>query len=261
MAKIVTAPFTQSAPQSKYLHPSIQDMWNKMAKIVTAPFTQSAPQSKYLHQTLEDRRFSLAHMRSCIVNYTVSSGGSINEKIIDETANEVYRAFANTKLTKKRSTPLLITGNNKTNLNEFWNCLSRMENYGRQLRISSSVPRTEFTDEIFKEISNSQEDKKLPRTIIVVDIDETLPTYNNTGEAAAYRGHLEGAIDDTMPIFSDMKLRQTRSDNVFIVMLLKTKLDLNGNLMENMLCLREYFLEQWTFRFWTRIVHQVFLPH
>eukprot|EP01125_Pyxidicula_operculata_P020713 TRINITY_DN7730_c0_g1_i1.p1 TRINITY_DN7730_c0_g1~~TRINITY_DN7730_c0_g1_i1.p1 ORF type:complete len:185 (+),score=32.58 TRINITY_DN7730_c0_g1_i1:65-556(+) len=161
---------------------------------------------------------------------------------------------------KRRPSTLLITGNNKTNINEFWNCLSRIKGYGTQFRISSDVPRTEFTSEIFQEISKSNS-KNLPRTTIVVDIDETLPTYNKTGESAAYRGHLEGAIDDTMPFFVDVKHKQTRSENVFFVMLLKTKLDFNGNHDENMLCLREYFMEEWTFRFYARIVHQVILPH
>eukprot|EP01125_Pyxidicula_operculata_P000414 TRINITY_DN10447_c0_g1_i1.p1 TRINITY_DN10447_c0_g1~~TRINITY_DN10447_c0_g1_i1.p1 ORF type:complete len:187 (-),score=9.61 TRINITY_DN10447_c0_g1_i1:96-656(-) len=162
--------------------------------------------------------------------------------------------------TTKKATTLLISGNNKTNTNKLWDCLSKIKNYGRQMRINSTVPRTEFTNEIFHEIFNSRNDK-LPRTIIVVDIDETLPTYNNTGEVAAYRGHLEGAIDDTMPYFVDTKYRQTRTDNVFIVMLLKTKLDLNGDYEENLLCMRQYFMEQWTFRFWTRIGRQIFLPH
>eukprot|EP01125_Pyxidicula_operculata_P019014 TRINITY_DN6852_c0_g1_i3.p1 TRINITY_DN6852_c0_g1~~TRINITY_DN6852_c0_g1_i3.p1 ORF type:complete len:420 (-),score=86.89 TRINITY_DN6852_c0_g1_i3:164-1423(-) len=241
----------------------LQAMWNEVSTIIKAPFTPTKPQSRYIHITPEDQSLSFPYVRSCVANYTVSSGGIINDtnnEIINQTAMKIIYAFTDAKIQKKRSTPLLISGNNKTNINELWNCLSRMEKYGRQLRLSSNTSRTEFTEEIFQEISNRQTDK-LPRTIVVVDIDETVPTYNNTGETAAYRGHLEGAIDDTMPIFTDTKQRQVRSDNVFFVMLLKTNLDLNGDYEENLLCMREYFMEQWTFRFWARLVHQIFLPH
>eukprot|EP01125_Pyxidicula_operculata_P020058 TRINITY_DN731_c2_g1_i8.p1 TRINITY_DN731_c2_g1~~TRINITY_DN731_c2_g1_i8.p1 ORF type:complete len:357 (-),score=39.54 TRINITY_DN731_c2_g1_i8:284-1354(-) len=241
----------------------LQDLWNGVTTMVTAPFKTKSPQSKYVHQTTEDQKMSYTHIRSCVVNYTIHSGGIIDEhknEVINKTAMSIMYSFTDAIISKNRATSLIISGNNKTNVDELWNCLSRMEKYGRQLRISSDVPRTEFTDEIFQEISNSQQNK-LPRSIVVVDIDETQPSYNNTGEAVAYRGYLEGAIDDTMPLFVDTKHRQTRADNVFIVMLLKTNLDLNGDYEDNLLCMREYFMNQWTFRFWTRIVHQIFLPH
>eukprot|EP01125_Pyxidicula_operculata_P012888 TRINITY_DN4249_c0_g4_i1.p1 TRINITY_DN4249_c0_g4~~TRINITY_DN4249_c0_g4_i1.p1 ORF type:complete len:318 (+),score=86.21 TRINITY_DN4249_c0_g4_i1:462-1415(+) len=122
---------------------SIQEIWSEVTTMVTSPIVTPTPQSKYIHHTPADKSFSYQHVRSCVVNYTMSSGGFVDENstdnFIDRTTMDVVHAFTDATIKKRRPTTLLITGNNKTNINTLWDCLSGMKNYGRQFRISSSM--------------------------------------------------------------------------------------------------------------------------